>query len=71
MAQFSWLMPVLIAAIIVFIVDLAGNYLDFNNRVLNALAQAVLFAVIFAAVTAYFTLGDVSITEIKTVPESP
>jgi hypothetical protein len=43
MLQFAWLMPVLIAAVIVFIVDLIGNYLEFNNRILNALVQAVLF----------------------------
>jgi hypothetical protein len=71
MSQFAWLMPVLIAAIIVFIVDLAGNYLDFNNRILNALAQAILFAIIFGAVTAYFTLGEVSVTEVKVTPLEP
>jgi hypothetical protein len=71
MSQFAWLMPVLIAAIIVFIVDLAGNYLEFNNRILNALAQAVLFAIIFGALTAYFTLGEVSVTEVKIAPVEP
>jgi hypothetical protein len=66
-----WLMPVLIAAIIVFIVDLIGNYLEFNNRILSALAQAVLFAVIFGALTACFTIGDVSVTEVKVTPVGP
>lgn len=64
-------MPVLIAAVIVFIVDLIGNYIEFNNRFLNALVQAVLFAVVFGAITAYFTIGEVSITEVTVTPAEP
>jgi hypothetical protein len=71
MSQFSWLMPVLIAAVIVFVVDLIGNYLEFDNRILNALVRAVLFAIIFGAVTAYFTIGDVSVTEVKMPTTEP
>ncbi|HXG79760.1 MAG TPA: hypothetical protein VNJ31_10550 [Methyloceanibacter sp.] len=62
MANLVWLLPVLIAAVIVFIVDLIGNYIDFKNRFLNALAQAVLFAAIYGALTAYFTIGEVTET---------
>ena len=48
----TWLKPVLVAAVIVFVVDLIGNYLTFDNRLLNALVQAVLFAVVFGALMA-------------------
>jgi len=68
MANLAWLLPVLIAAVIVFIVDLIGNYVDFNNRVLNALTQAVLFAAIYGALTAYFTIGEVAVTETPAAP---
>ena len=71
MSQFAWLMPVLIAALIVFLVDLIGNYLEFNNRILNALVQAVLFAIVFGALTAFFTVGDVSVTEVTITPVEP
>jgi uncharacterized membrane protein len=64
MSNLAWLMPVLIAAVIVFVVDLIGNYINFNNRVLNALVQAVLFAVIFGALTAYFTPTEVTVTPV-------
>jgi hypothetical protein len=62
MSKFAWLTPVLIAAIIVFLVDLVGNYISFNNRFLNALAQAVLFAIVFGLLTAYFTPSEVTLT---------
>jgi hypothetical protein len=65
MSQFAWLTPVLIAAIIVFLVDLVGNYLEFNNRVLNALVQAVLFAIVFGLLTAYLTPVEVIVTPIE------
>jgi hypothetical protein len=43
----SWLEPVLIAAAVVFVVDLIGNMLSFSNRLVNALVTALVFAVIF------------------------
>ena len=64
MSKFAWLTPVLIAAVIVFLVDLVGNYIEFNNRFLNALAQAVLFAIVFGLLTAYFTVSEVTITPV-------
>jgi len=64
MAKFAWLAPVLVAAMIVFFVDLVGNYIEFNNRFLNALAQAVLFAVVFGLLTAYFTPAEVTVTPV-------
>ncbi len=64
MSNFAWLTPVLVAAVIGFFVDLVGNYIEFNNRFLNALAQAVLFAIVFGLLTAYFTVAEVTITPV-------
>jgi hypothetical protein len=41
--------PVLIAAIIVFVINAAGSFIEFNNRFVNALVDTVLFAIVFAA----------------------
>lgn len=41
--------PVLIAAIIVFVLNSAGSFIEFNNRFVNALVDTVLFAVVFGA----------------------
>lgn len=45
--QYPWIEPVLIGAVIVFILDLIGNLISFSNRFLNALVTAVVFAVVF------------------------
>jgi len=37
--------PVLIAAGIVFVLNAAGSFIEFNNRFVNALVDTVLFAV--------------------------
>jgi hypothetical protein len=49
--EYAWLEPVLIAAAIVFVVDLIGNMISFSNRFVNALVTAVVFAVIFGSLT--------------------
>jgi hypothetical protein len=41
--------PVLIAAVIVFVLNSAGSFIEFNNRFVNALVDTVLFAVVFGA----------------------
>ncbi len=63
-AEYAWLQPVLIAAAVVFVVDLIGNTITFSNRFLNALVTAIVFALIFGALV-YYGLGDVSM-EVKT-----
>lgn len=68
-AQYAWFQPVLIAAIIVFIVDLIGNTLSFSNRLMNALVTAIIFAVIFGVLT-YMGLGGVSMT-LPAIPATP
>lgn len=47
----AWLEPVVIAAAIVFIVDLIGNMLSFSNRFTNAIVTAVVFAVLFGGLS--------------------
>jgi hypothetical protein len=43
------LQPVLIAAVIVFVLNAVGSFVEFNNRFVNALVDTVLFAVVFGA----------------------
>jgi hypothetical protein len=40
---------VFIAAIIVFAINAAGSFIEFNNRFVNALVDTVLFLVVFGA----------------------
>lgn len=49
--EYSWLEPVVVAAIIVFFVDLIGNMLSFSNRILNALTTALVFLAIFGTLS--------------------
>ena len=58
-SDYLWFEPVLIAAIIVYIVSAIGNSILFNNRFLNALVTSIVFAVIFGAVT-YFGFGSIT-----------
>jgi hypothetical protein len=44
---YPWIEPVLVGAAIVFVIDLIGNLISFSNRVLNALATAIVFAIVF------------------------
>ncbi|MGE0024011.1 MAG: hypothetical protein AB7S70_10320 [Hyphomicrobium sp.] len=50
-ADYAWLQPVLIAAGVVFVVDLIGNFLSFSNRFVNALVTAIVFLVVFGGLT--------------------
>lgn len=59
--QYSWLEPVLVAAVVVFFVDWIGNNITFSNRIVNAFVTALLFAVIFGALV-YFGYGSVQMT---------
>ena len=45
--QYPWIEPVLIGAVIVFVLDLIGNLISFSNRFLNAVVTALVFAVVF------------------------
>ena len=59
--EYIWLEPVLVAAIIVFAVDLIGNSLAYSGRFVNAITTAAVFFVIFAAL-AYFGLGKLEVS---------
>jgi ABC-type Fe3+-siderophore transport system permease subunit len=59
--QYSWLEPVLIAAVVVFFVDWIGNNITFSSRIINAFVTALIFAVIFGALV-YFGYGSVQMT---------
>lgn len=50
-ADLAWLEPVIVAAAIVFVVDLIGNMLSFSNRFVNAVVTAVLFGGIFGGLS--------------------
>ena len=53
-AQYTWFEPVLFAAIIVFGINLTGGVLAFSRRPFrNALASALLFALIFGLLVFY------------------
>ena len=58
--DFIWLEPVLIATVLVFLVGLAGNFLSFSNRFVNALVTALIFIVVFGVVT-YLGYGSVDV----------
>jgi hypothetical protein len=57
-AQYAWFEPVLIATIVVFIIDLVGNWIGFGNRFLGALMSAIVFALVFGTLV-YFGYGSV------------
>lgn len=59
--QYSWLEPVLIAAVVVFFVDWIGNNITFSNRVINAFVTALIFGIIFGTLV-YFGYGSVQMT---------
>jgi hypothetical protein len=67
-AQYAWFEPVLIAAIVVFIIDLVGNSIGFGNRYLSALMSAIVFALVFGALV-YFGYGNVSMS-VTTTPST-
>ena len=70
--QYAWFEPVLIAAIVVFVVDVIGSVIAFSRRpVLNALVSAILFAVIFGALV-YYGYGKVEVSVTTTpAPTAP
>jgi hypothetical protein len=63
--QYVWLEPVILAAIVVFVIDLIGNAISFSNRFLNALVTAIVFAVIFGGLV-YYGYGSVRVTVSQT-----
>jgi hypothetical protein len=66
--QYAWFEPVLVASIVVFIIDLIGNTITFGNRVVGALASAILFAAVFGALV-YYGYGNVMMS-VTTTPST-
>lgn len=64
--QYFWLEPVLLAAAVVFIVDLISNAITFSNRFANALMSAIIFAALFGSLS-YYGYGSVRI-QARTTP---
>ena len=66
-AEYAWFEPVLFAALIVFVINVIGSMLVFSRRpVLNALASALLFALIFG-ILVFYGYGKVEMT-VSTTP---
>ena len=65
---------VLIAAAIVFVVDLLGNLLSFSNRFVSALVTAIVFAAVFGGLTYVADREGIAIptaTDIVPAPVAP
>ena len=60
-SQYLWLESVLIAALVVFVIDLIGNTISFSNRTLNALVTAVVFSLVFGSLV-YFGYGNIAMS---------
>ncbi len=70
-AEYLWLEPVLIAAIVVFFVDWIGNTITFSNRIINAFVTALIFGLIFGALV-YFGYGRIEMSVSSTPsPDAP
>lgn len=67
LGEYSFLEPVIVAAIVVFFVDLIGNILSFSNRFVNALVTAIIFGLIFGALS-YYGYGGVAVDLPTSVP---
>jgi len=56
--EYAWLELVIIGAVAVFLADLIGNLINFENRFMNAFATAIVFAVVFS-LSIYLRYGTV------------
>ncbi len=60
--EYAWIGLVFMGAVFVFIADLIGNTLSFDNRLMNALTTTIVFAGTFAFFI-YFRYGGVMLTD--------
>jgi len=60
--EYAWIGLVVMGAVFVFIADLIGNTLSFQNRFINALTTTLVFAAAFAFFI-YFRYGSVMLTD--------
>ena len=61
------LASVFIAAAIVFVLNAAGSFIEFNNRFVNAVVDTVLFAIVFGALV-HFGLLHMSFSSAALTP---
>ena len=62
MREYAFIELILITAVLVFVIDLVGNTLNFRGRFVNALTTALVFAVAFSLLL-YFRFGSVTLNE--------
>jgi hypothetical protein len=60
----------IIAAAIVFVLNSAGSFIEFNNRFVNALVDTVLFAVVFGALF-HFGFLHMDFSAVTPAPVAP
>jgi hypothetical protein len=61
-----------IAAVIVFVLNAAGSFIEFNNRFVNALVDTVLFAIVFGLLIHFGYLHmDFSSAPVAVAPAAP
>jgi len=66
----SGLESILIAAVIVFVLNAAGSFIEFNNRFVNAVVDTVLFAIVFG-VLVHFGVLHLSFSGVPTPAVAP
>ncbi len=59
---FAFIELILITGVLVFVIDLVGNTLNFRGPFVNALTTALVFAVTFSFLL-YFRFGSVTLNE--------
>ena len=64
--EYLWAEPVIIAALVVFVIDYIGNSIVMSSKFLNALVTATIFGAVFGALV-YFGYGDIQMS-VNTVP---
>jgi hypothetical protein len=60
--EYAWIGLVAMGAIFVFVADLIGNTLNFENRFVNAFTTMIVFAALFAFFVRY-RYGNVMLTD--------
>jgi len=70
-SAYAWLEPVLIAAAVLFVIDLIGNMLSFSSRFVNAIVSAIVFAVVFGGLTYYAKEQGIAVPTIDNPTAAP
>jgi hypothetical protein len=68
--EYAWFGLVLLGSIFVFVSDLIGNTINFENRFVNALTTTIVFSVAFAFFI-YVRYGSVMLTDWGLVVMNP